>query len=314
MLTLTVPLSGRLLLSHLAAYGLGLAIEADGGEALVGHDPTSLELDPQVTTVDDLDAVARSIRQSAARAETAVEADLVPGLTGNERRPVVWARATRVDRARAALAKRETLLDELERRDERLVVAAVAGLGVPAAWLPKPQWGASQFDGVIGNNTSDIVRGVLRRARPQALGTAGAHLASSWLGNSSSGPSSTQDRDRSGWAPSGTSAPLLAQWLAVLGLGLVPVGVRAGEPSRTPCFRREGRERFAVLPVLASPVSVCRLRALLQLPELTGTLPAADRARLRSLGVDELVSFAVEDRSNANSIAFTFRRGERIEL
>ena len=105
------------------------------------------------------------------------------------------------------------------------------------------------------------------------------------------------------------------QWLAAVGLTQLPVGLSANGPSRTPCYWRDGAARGATLPVLSQPVSMPRLRALLQLPALvTPTVPSSAAARLRALDIRELVSFPRLDRPTSQSVAFSFGRGKRIEL
>ena len=170
LFTLRIPSSGRLLTSQLAAYGLTLAIQANGGSARIGHDETSLECDPLVQTDASPQDVANSVARTALICEAAIESDLVPGATGNKRIPVIRARATDQERAVTALAARERLLDAAEAADEVLTAALLAGLGAPAPWLhdgspagkPMPGRGATQLDGVPYNIGSDIVRGLLR--------------------------------------------------------------------------------------------------------------------------------------------------------
>lgn len=233
-----------------------------------------------------------------------------------------------MDHAAAALLAREELLDGLERRDCRVAADLLAGLGAPAAWLEdrpkrpaKPQWGASRLDGVLGNHTSDFIRGVLRRALPAASSVTADELRALWAAVK---PPSATDGDKTGWSPRGTRVDLLHQWLAALGLSLLPVGLRAHGPSRTPCHWRVTGARGVTLPLLAAPTSVPRLRALLQLPGLVvpppalgsqaPTVDAAVAGRLRALGIRELVSFPALDRSTPQSVAFSFGRATRIEL
>jgi hypothetical protein len=310
--TLTIPYSGQLLVAHLAAYGLGFVLDAGGEEVFVGHDPYSLEMEPQVSTAASFDRIAECVRNAAAECQEPIEADLVPGKTGNDRRPVVWARATAMARATDALRLREGILDDLERRAARVAAGTIAGLGAPAAWLgDHPERGASRLDGVLGNHTSDFVRGVMRRTRRSALSAAADGLEVEWM----TGETTVEgDTDRTGWVPPGTKIDPLHQWLAALGLSQLPVGLSADGPATTPCHWRDGRERGATLPILSRPVSMPRLRALLQLPDLTLPAAASVAARLRALGVHELVSFSIVDRSTPQSVAFTFTRGNRSEL
>jgi hypothetical protein len=313
MRTLTVPVSGRLLVSQLAGYGLCLALDSAGERAFVRHDPDSLDLTPQILTTASDQRVTDCVRRTAAECENAIEADLIPGQTGNNRRPVIWARATKLDHADRALRAREELLDELEADRARIAAALLAGLGTPATWLgEKPQRGASQLDGVPGNSTSDFVRGVLRPAVHAARGITDDDLAPLWTATRT--PAGI-DQDKTGWSPPGTHIDLVYQWLAAIGLAQLPVGLVAHGPSRTPTHWRDAGSRGVTLPVLAAPTSIPRLRALLQRPELTGAIahPAA-AARIRALGIRELVSFPVLNRSNATMVAFSFAKATRIEL
>lgn len=317
MQTLTIPLSGQLLVAHLAAYGLGFALDVAGEQAFVGHDPESLEMDPQISTTADLMRIAECVRNTTAHCEEPVKADLVAANASKDGRPVlwpvIWARATAMARASAVLPVREELLDRLECRGARVATELMAGLGAPAAWLDdKPQRGASRLDGVAGNSTSDFVRGVLRRALPAASSVTADDLQPLWTG---AGSTITADDDKTGWSPPGTRVALLYQWLAAVGLSQLPVGLSSHGSSRTPGRWRDAEAQGARLPVLAAPTSMARLRALLQLPELVlPVLGPADAGRLRALGIQELVSFPLLNRSNGNMVAFSFGRATRLEL
>lgn len=307
MPSIRTPASGRTLVAHLSAYGLASVLDLAGHDAFISHDPDSLELEPIVHTPVSLDEVADVVRAAARDCESIVEADLVPGKTGNDRRPVIWARATRLDRAQAALSCREALLDEVEDFASGTPVALVAGLGAPAPWTgDKPHRGASRLDGVIGNHTSDFVRGALRGARRAAEVVTAELLISS----------ADATLDKTGWSPPGTRLPLCSQWLAGLGLGLLPVGLDGVAAARTPAVSAT-RPQCVRLPVFAAPVSVPRLRAVLQSVELVagrGGDEPRDAARLRALGVRELARFAKIDESNPQSVRFHFARGEVIRL
>lgn len=314
MATLTIPLSGHLLVAHLAAYGLGAVLDAAREDAFVGHDPLSLEIEAEVTTSVSVERAAKCVRQSADECERAVEADVYPGKSGNDRRAVIWARTTKPQLAGEALPQREALLDSAERDGASTVIGLLTGLGVPAVWCgDRPQRGASALDGVFGNHTSDMVRGLLRRVRPAAAVAQADELGAAWSGTAT--PASEAE-DKTAWSPPGTRVDLVHQWLAALGLGLLPVGQSSQGTGQTPCcFWREGHG--VTLPVFKAPVSLARLRALLQRPELKippAALGASEAARLRSFGIEELVTFARIDRGTKQSVAFTFARGDRIEL
>jgi hypothetical protein len=314
--TFAMPYSGLLLVTHLASYGLAAALDAKGVEAFVGHDPDALELTPQVKTSASLAEICTCIRESALECKPAVEADVEPGRTGNDRIPVIRARATDPERAITSLTKRERLLDDLEACEGCLPVALIAGLGAPAPWLHDgarsvPQRGASELDGVAVNYPADIVRSALRHALP-----AGEHATEEDISRlRDSAAASPEIEDKLGWTPPGTSVEWLHQWLAALGLCLLPVGLRAGARARTPGFWRGPASRGVTLPVLAHPVSVARLRAILQLPVLsTNSIPQAAAPRLRALGISELVSFSVLDRSTPQMVQFSFSRGTRLAI
>lgn len=320
MLTLRIPSSGRLLTTHLAAYGLALVLHADGHDVSIGHDPDALECDP-VLTVDVTPAtVAGSIIRSAHACESAVEADLTPHQTGNNRLPVIRARATDPERAVIALEMRERLLDQAEAADEFLVTGLLAGLGAPAPWLhdgsaarkPTPGRGATQLDGVPYNIGSDIVRGFLRRARNATQESDCDMLARLF---STTGPSELHvERDLSRWSPDGSKLPTVCQWLAGVGLGALPVGLTADGRAHTPGFWREPGHRGLSLPVLAWPISIARLRAILLRPELTAANQTDAAARLRALGVSDVISFSVVDVSSGTMVAFSFRTASRRTL
>ncbi|MHB8657311.1 MAG: hypothetical protein ACYC91_05055 [Solirubrobacteraceae bacterium] len=320
MQTFTMPYSGRLLVTHLASYGLAVALDARGVEAFVGHDPDAVELTPQVFADVDLDEVAACIRASALECKSAVEADLEPGRTGNGRIPVIRARATEPERAAISLAARERLLDDLEAQDARSAAALIAGLGAPGVWLRDakardkrvPAHGASRLDGVPYNIGSDIVRGALRHSLPAATAIVEEDLRPLTDG----GRVRTADEtDRLLWSPPGTRIALVYQWLAALGLELLPVGLSASARARTPGFWQESGERGIALPVISRPVSAARLRSLLQLPDLVarGATPAAAK-RLRALGICELVTFMVLDSSSGTMVKFSFGPARRFGL
>jgi len=319
MLSLQIPSSGRLLTTQLAAYGLALALHADGRVATIGHDPGSVECNPIVRTDASPKEVADAVISSALVCEAAIQADLVPGATGNDRIPVIRARATDQERAVAAVPARERLLDAAEAADEMLVAALLAGLGSPGPWLrdgstagkPVPGRGATQLDGVPYNIGSDIVRGLLRPVLRATKETDTDALAKLFTAEPPVRPS---DRDRSRWSPDGTKVDLPCQWLAAIGLGLLPVGLTSSGRARTPGFWRQTGSRGISLPTLDRPVSVPRLRAILQRPELMAADGSGDAARLRALGVSEVVSFSVVDASSGTMVAFSFAPASRRAL
>lgn len=304
--TLTIPYSGNLLVSHLAAYGLASVLDEAGEKSHIGHHPDSLETEPQVLTSGSPERVTECVRNAAVECAAAVDADLGP------EQPVIWSRPSNPDRARAALPEREKILDYLEHRSAAVAAGLLSGLGAPAIWLAdKPQRGASALDGVAGNSTSDFVRGVLRGSRPAALAADPAALDAAWTGVARA---LALTDDKTLWSPTGTKVDLVHQWLAGLGLSALPVGLRSDDRAGTPGHWRAGAERGLTLPVLARPVSVARLRALLQLPELTHLAAPSNAARLRSLGIRELLTFRVVDQSTPQMTKFSFERGRRTGL
>jgi hypothetical protein len=309
---LTSPASGLLLVSHLAAFGLAAVLADHGETAWVVHDPDSQTFEPRVLTPAAREAVDAAVRRSASVLEAAVEADLPPVDGKGDRRPLLWARAS-VERARAGavLALRERLLREQEEAGRRLAADIAAGLGAPLAWGPehlKSPGGATRLDGVMGNSTSDFVRGCLRRLRPYALTARDV-----WA----DGPVEPMP-DRTNWSPEGTALDPVTQWLAVCGLALLPVGHRQLERSATPAWAVVSRQATVALPVLRRPASLPRLRALLalaDLPKAAQQPTPAIRARLRAHGVDEVVCFdRREGASGGGSVAFRFDQARRIAL
>lgn len=320
MHTITMPYSGQLLVAHLAAYGLAAVLDVNGYDVSVAHDRDSLSFEPLVRFDADPAAVVEAVRSSARAAEPVVEADIEPGLSGISRRPVIWARATfQKDRSRSSkvLALRNELVASADERDERIVQGLLAGLGASAAWGygdVKPEHGATALDGVLGNNTSDFVRGVLRRSRGAAASLEPSETMDRWMG--SVAPTGA---DKTGWAPSGTIVHPVDQWLAALGLSLLPVAHHHEQASATPgCWRRTRPSRRGVtLPIVSRPVSRSRLRALLALDVLAqaGLDDAAAAARLKRFGIEEVVIFQrVYAAGAGSSVAFTFDRGRRVDL
>lgn len=325
---LTIPYSGELLVSHLAAYGLAFVLDDAGIDAFVGHDPESQSFEPVVSFAADRDAVREAIKRSAQRLEELVEHDIEPGKRGNDRRSTIWARLSwdrSEERFRTMIALRAGLVAEADRAPDRLAAGLLAGIGTPVTWgheRMKTSWGATAFDGVLGNHTSDLVRGVLRFTRVAAAALEPDPFS---LGDG------TDDLpgDKTGWAPPGTEVDYVTQWLAALGLALLPVAHRPLERSVTPGWWREGGQSGVTLPVLAWPMSTPRLRALLSLDALSritsvsdaagaggnATVRAAAAADLRAFGVHEVVVFERRNRAGSgSSVAFDFRRGKRVAL
>lgn len=315
------PYSGTVLVTHLAAYGLAVALGAAGIDAFVGHDPDSQSFEPLVEFEGDPDVARAAVRASAQRAESIVEHDVEPGKVGNERRATIWARASLArdsERLARIVELRTPLVAAADSDANGIATGLLAGIGSPLTWGPpqlKGSAGATALDGAIGNHTSDLVRGVLRPMR----------RASAEVGCDPFGALDGQTAlDKTGWAPAGMRVREVHQWLAVLGLSLLPVAHRQTGRSRTPACWREGRSSGISLPVLAAPCSAPRLRALLALRALARITPSADLAGtvgaqaagvLRSYGIDEVVVFERHDRSGAgSSVAFDFRPGRLIDL
>lgn len=322
METVRLPYPGDLLVSHLTAFGIAVALDAADIDAYVRHDPDSLSFEPIVEYRAGVEDVVDAIRRSAVEAEAVVEADVEPGKTGNDRRPMIWARASFANdagRAATVLAGRQQLVDAAQADRAQLVAGLLSGLGAPVAWGTerlKPSSGATALDGVLGNNTSDLVRGVLRPARLAATAA-----EEEILGHERS----TQQLDKTGWAPPGTPVDLAHQWLAVLGLSLLPVVHRPFDPSVTPaCWDvKSPRRRGITLPLLTRSTTVDRLRALLALGALarladhdpTSKAGMAAAAEIRSFGIIEAVAFErLAKRGSGTSVAFSFRRGRRLAL
>ncbi len=313
---LRIPLPGTVLVSHLAAYGLAFVLDDAGFDVWVGHHADAADFPPQLTAAAAIEDVVQLVRATAIELEGAVEADVEPGKTGNDRRAVMWARATSADLAAAAQPAREQLRERADLATSRTAAGLLAGMGVPATWQhggAKPHRGASRLDGVLGNHTSDFVRGVLRKARTGVAAAKDDDLVRSWR----SGVSVGTGQDKTGWSPPGTKVDHTHQWLAALGLSLVPVGLRGNDPARTPACWRDGSARGVTLPVFETHVSVARLRAVLGLTSLVDWREASGErtaARLRAVGVREIVVFAQVDGSSKSSVSFSFERGRRLDL
>jgi len=327
MVRITLQASGELLVSHLAAYGLLAALDAVRIDAFLSHDPDSLSFEPVIEfDAPSINEAARAVRRSAIEAEEAVEADIRPGKTANDRRAVIWARASFANDpslAAQVLALRQRHVASAERDHAHCTQGLLAGIGAPAAWGPeglKPSHGATALDGVLGNHTSDLVRGVLRPARAVAAGATDQAFELLWQRRPVDG-----QRDKTGWAPPGTAVDLAYQWLAALGLGLLPVAHRPQGRSVTPaCWTRGAPRRYGItLPIVGRAISIQRLRGMLALRGLaaiadhrsSGPGDLAASAELRSFGLAELVSFErLGKPGSGTSVAFTFRRGRRISL
>jgi len=308
---LSIGSSGLLLASHLAAYGLASVLDAQGERAFVGHDLKSAEVEPFVLTPAALGRVLECVRCSADVCSDVVNADVNPG------QPVLYPRFTKLDRGPDVLAARESLLEGLDPKGGRLALHLAAGLGAPVTWGPsrtKPSEGATWLDGVPGNSTSDLVRGLLRRTLPAADALTLQEATALWSGQLRA--LGDEHRDHTYWAPPEARIHLAHQWLAALGLGVLPVGLRKNG-GRTPCCHRGGNGEPRVrLPLFAAPVSLPRLRAVLALAEFSlAQLRWVDRARLRALGVEGVVEMGTLGSSqNRKMLEFRFGRGEIVGL
>lgn len=325
MQSIVLPYSGELLLTQLMAYGTLVVLDRTGARCTIQHDPESLTYDPIVAMENGVSeaAVAEALADTALALRDVIEADLVPGAKGNDRKSVIWARGSFAgdeSKAREPVAKRAQLLDTTEGRSAQLAVDLLAALGCPATWGGgdvKPSWGATALDGVLGNYTADFVRGLLRFAR------AAAEQPDQPLWDA---PSSAQQVDKTMWAPPDTKARLDHQWLAVLGMMLLPVAHRSHERSRTPAVWRApvGRRSGVSLPLFSQPTSLARLRAVLAsaaFPKAAQELVEAGQADVRtatvvrSLGVNELALYERQDaRGSGSSVAFSFGRGILVRL
>ncbi len=317
-----LPYSGELLVSHLAAYGLVVALEVHGTRASLSHSRASLTYEPQIEFVGGVKVASAAIRATATALESIVEADIEEGKTGNARRSVIWARASFAadpSHAEPVLRRRQELLTRAESRGNRLAQGLLAGLGAPAVWggeRVKPSCGATALDGVLGNNTSDLVRGVLRPARKVCAEIGEEDLETAWDRRGPDPPP-----DKTGWAPPGTRVDMIHQWLAALGLAMLPVAHQSFKASRTPATSGDGRR--ITLPILRAPVTSARAKALLALEalcRLNGSEPddpdvQTAVAEIRMFGVSEAVSFHRLSRPGAGSSkAFTFKLGTRLDL
>jgi hypothetical protein len=307
MRRLSIGSSGLLMVSHLAAYGLASALEAGGEYAFVGHEAESPELEPFVLTPASPERVVHCVRESAQACREVVDADI------GKDRAAIWSRFTDSKRAPLALRAREGLLDRV---DGGLAARLIAGLGAPVTWgseKTKPSAGATRLDGVPGNATSDFVRGVLRRTRPAAEQADRAELEEIWSGAEVT--LGADHEDRTGWGPPGIRVHLAHQWLAALGLGQLPVGLTT-HGGRTPCcFQRPGEPLTVQLPVCSPAASAPRLRALLARSEFASAgVNGPLGARVRALGVPCLVRFQARQASNPNMVAFTFDRGQPLDM
>lgn len=315
---LRIPSSGRLLVSHLAAFGLALCLDVSGERAFVAYEADDAELPISVLSTADADRAAQAVREGAQACRTTVERDVVPGQPLIKQVPAIRARAGNAEVAQRSFAIREQLLDVIDDEDALLVGGLLAGLGAPAVWLRDrrgaqlPALGASRLDGVALNSTSDIVRGALRKSIVAALDIDGEGMRD--VLDPGARPE-VGDEDRTMWSPGGSPIPLPCQWLAALGLGLLPVGLRASDAGVTPCAWTADGRRGTSLPVLRHPVSVPRLRALLQRQELCEIpLDAARAGHLRALGVVELACFTTRNRGNDKMQAFSFALATRLPL
>ncbi|MBB4663296.1 hypothetical protein [Conexibacter arvalis] len=315
---------GEVLIAHLAAYGLAVVLESAMIDAHVGHDPDSLRFEPFVHFDATQADAARAVRDAAGALERLIESDVERVSEKNARRSVIWGRSSfdhGSERGALVLAKRSALVAEADAGRQRLASGLLAALGAPALWGPKTVKsgsGATALDGVLGNHTSDFVRGVLRPCRADAADVDEARFLAEV------GKVTSEQRDRTNWAPSGTRVGLIDQWLAALGLSMLPVAHRQVRRSATPACWSGGRpvRHRTTLPLLDQPVSPARLRALLSLGSLASVCrsedgqPDVDHAgALRAFGVTEVVTF---DRrynpGSSSSVAFTYVRGRRRAL
>lgn len=324
---ITFGLSGELLIAHLAAYGTVAVLDSAGIAAFLHHDPDSQSYEPIVEADAAVGEIDTAIRQSAILCEEIVETDIVAGRRGNDRRSVIWARASYArdpTEAIPVVARRATLVEAAERQGNQVALRVLSGIGALAIWGPRTvrvSEGATALDGVIGNHTSDFVRGVLRPMRAAVAALDGEVVAGLGMPAAHDG-----EPDKTGWAPPGTDVAKVHQWLAAIGLSLLPVAHRPLGRSVTPaCWTTDRPRRHGItLPLIAHPTSLPRLRAVLAtaaLPQITSADQGGDgtsgqaASLLRSFGVEEVAIFERQYQSGAgSSVAFQFRRGQRCGL
>lgn len=311
----TISASGDLLVAHLAGYGLAWLMHEQQFEVWIRHDPQTQDFDVQVTAHGTEDEVVAAIAESTRRLEAVTDLDIEPGKSGNDRRAVIWSRSSfkgSPERAVAVLRRQRDLIQLHE--SDRMVSGWLAGLGLTGAWLeepPGPAGGSTALDGVLGNHTSDFIRGAARRLRFFVAEMPRASVVAALRGDTSNAIP-----DRTSWSPPGTSVDPVVQWLAVLGLALFPVAQHAaGGRAVTPACWPRGRG--VTLPILGEWTSVPRLQALVahqSLPILNPRAEPTTRSRadsaLRAHGIDETVAFARVNKSGSgSSVAFTFGLG-----
>lgn len=312
-----------MLSTHLAAFGLMSCLADQRIDTLLHADDGLLRIDAGDA---EPDRVVAAIRHAAAAAREAIDADItVNGLV----KPLLIAGP-----AAGVVTERDRLLDRAE-RDSPAVASMISGIStvIPAGngLNGETVMVRSPLDGAPRNAASDLIRGVIRHVRRHAENATFGELIE---------PRAGDDRNLDGWTPRGTPISPTLTWLAALGLGWFPVVGHTEPHDQWPYFawtaevpglvrallverpgpgsgaEQHGRIDAIAIPVVGEPVTLPRMRALLNRAEITiaahttDRLGAAAAGRLRALGVRDVAVFHRQRLPSKHMVGFTFDQAE----
>lgn len=331
----------RMLVSHLALYGLMSILEEKAPTAVVRGWWSGGMAPRPVVEAEGLEeeAIGEAVRGHAdARAsDSAWPAARAPHVDAALLSPRMRA-PTELGAWRELLQARHGVVDALTSDRALLDLRMIGGLGELSHWhrgpdgRPRPDSAASRYDMQARNRGSNLVhtkiaklaRIVAARTAPEVTdGLAGEELTDEMAAGEPS-------RSATGFAPLGFVDNAVA-WCAFWGLAALPVAPRAGRPSITSTFlpRGKGVPESAVVPLWTRPMRPARLRALLaddRLPvaaaespdggDNAGGIVAKEGAArwLAARGVVALVRFPIEVHGSQNAPERRAARGELLEV
>ncbi len=335
----------RMLVSHLALYGLMSILEEKAPNAVVrgwwseGMAPRPVVEIEGIEEEDEEEAIGEAVRGHAntrasdsawpaARAPRSPSALLSPRMSA-PKDPGAW---------RELLQARHGVVDALVAEPAVLDLRMLGGLGELSHWhrdrngKSRPNDAASRYDMQARNRGNDLVRIKIAKLAKIVAARTASEVTDGLAGEELTDEMAAGEPSRSatGFAPLGFVDNAVA-WCAFWGLAALPVAPRAGRPSITSTFlpRGKGVPESAVVPLWTRPMRPARLRALLaddRLPvaaaespdggDNAGGIVAKEGAArwLAARGVVALVRFPIEVHGSQNAPERRAARGELLEV
>lgn len=337
----------RVLLSHLALYGLGAILDAVGADVRIGwtegSDPRPF-LGAQHLGTGEIASLVQRHAQAAATPDSWLHRDVT--LNGSPRglmspRLTPFADATVWE---SVQAQRHAVLDTLTTARAWLDLRMLAALGEPAYWSrnrknePLQDDGASRLEMQPRNQGSEFVGSRLRKLALAVANRDPAAIASGLTGEAvrdEVGADRSDSRTATGLAAPGPTDNALA-WCALWGIAQFPIAMRvAGPGARSPGTAMttghlgRSRNEWFYVPIWQGPWRTARLRTVLaggaartaagQGLELRAGPPgpadvAAASAWLLARGVQGLVRFPIERFGSDSAPERRAMRGQLVPL